>query len=145
MSRRKRRRPRPPRASSPAAPARSAAAARPSRARFAFIAALVVLAAAAGTWWALRPRAPSQAIMPIAQTAVEAHFVGSEACAGCHANAFAAWKGSQHAHAMQHATAETVLGNFADARFQYAGIESTFFRRAGKYFVHTDGADGKLA
>jgi tetratricopeptide (TPR) repeat protein len=101
--------------------------------------------AAAGTWWALRPHAPQQATMPVPPKAVEARFVGSEACAGCHANAFAAWKGSQHAHAMQHATAATVLGNFSDARFRYAGVESTFFRRDGKYFVHTDGADGKLA
>ena len=105
----------------------------------------MVLAAGAGTWSALRPQAPPRAIIPAPPKLVEARFVGSEACAGCHANAFAAWKGSQHAHAMQHATAETVLGNFADARFQYAGIESTFFRRDGKYFVHTDGADGKLA
>ena len=103
----------------------------------------MVLTAGAGTWWVLRPEAPPRAIAP--PKPVEARFVGSEACAGCHANAFAAWKGSQHAHAMQHATAETVLGNFADARFQYADIESTFFRRDGKYFVHTDGADGKLA
>ena len=105
----------------------------------------MVLAAVAGIWWALRPHAPPQAILPSATKPLEARFVGSEACAGCHANASAAWKGSQHAHAMQHATAETVLGNFDDARFHYAGIESTFFRRDGKYFVHTDGADGKLA
>ena len=45
---------------------------------------------------------------------------------------------------MQHATPDTVLGNFAHASFRYAGIESTFFQRDGKYFVHTDGADGKL-
>jgi tetratricopeptide (TPR) repeat protein len=83
--------------------------------------------------------------MPVPQKEMQARFVGSEACAGCHTNVFAAWKGSQHAHAMQHATAETVLGNFADARFRYAGIESTFFRRDGRFFVHTDGADGKLA
>jgi tetratricopeptide (TPR) repeat protein len=113
--------------------------------RIALIAAVILAAVVAGTWWALRPLAPPQATLPAPQKTVEARFVGSEACAGCHANAFAAWRGSQHAHAMQHATAETVLGNFADVRFHYAGIESTFFRRDGKYFVHTDGADGKLA
>jgi Flp pilus assembly protein TadD len=109
------------------------------------IGALVVLAIATGAWWVLRPQTPPPAAMRVPQKAIEARFVGSEACAGCHADAFAAWRGSQHAHAMQHATAESVLGNFADARFHYAGIESTFFRRDGKYFVHTDGADGKLA
>ena len=36
-------------------------------------------------------------------------------------------------------------GNFADAKFRHAGVTSTFFRRGGKYFVNTDGPDGKLA
>jgi len=34
---------------------------------------------------------------------------------------------------------------FNDAKFTYAGVTSTFFRRAGKFFVNTDGRDGKLA
>lgn len=46
---------------------------------------------------------------------------------------------------MQPATADTVLGRFDDARFSYNGVTSTFFRRDGRYFVRTDGADGKLA
>ena len=29
-------------------------------------------------------------------------------------------------------------------KFRYDGVESTFFQRDGKYFVRTDGADGKL-
>jgi tetratricopeptide (TPR) repeat protein len=74
-----------------------------------------------------------------------ARFVGSEACAACHDAETAAWRTSQHARAMQHATDATVLGNFRDARFRYAGIESRFFRRDGKFWVRTDGADGKLA
>ena len=46
---------------------------------------------------------------------------------------------------MQHASTGTVLGNFDNARFTYAGVQSIFFRREGRYFVRTDGADGKLA
>lgn len=46
---------------------------------------------------------------------------------------------------MQHASADTVLGNFNNAKFRYNGVESTFFQHDGKYFVRTDGADGKLA
>lgn len=46
---------------------------------------------------------------------------------------------------MQHATAETVRGDFDDARFSYAGVQSRFFRREGRFFVRTDGPDGKLA
>jgi tetratricopeptide (TPR) repeat protein len=46
---------------------------------------------------------------------------------------------------MQEATPATVLGNFDNARFEYAGIASEFFRRDGKFMVRTDGADGELA
>ena len=42
-------------------------------------------------------------------------------------------------------TSKSVLGDFADAKFAYAGITSTFFRRDGRFFVNTDGPDGKLA
>src|SRR5262249_4220678 len=39
----------------------------------------------------------------------------------------------------------SVLGDFNDASFDYYGVRSRFFRRDGKYFVETDGPDGKLA
>lgn len=71
-------------------------------------------------------------------------FVGSQACAGCHREQFQAWQGSQHARSMQHATSDTVLGDFTGATFSYAGVESRFYRREGKFFVHTDGPDGRL-
>ena len=57
---------------------------------------------------------------------VRAHYVGAAACASCHAREYAAWRGSQHQQAMQHAAAGTVLGDFANAKFSYAGITSTF-------------------
>lgn len=72
-------------------------------------------------------------------------FVGSEACAGCHQAETALWKESQHKHAMQHATAASVLGNFDDASFDYFGVHSRFFKKDSKFFVKTDGRDGKLA
>ena len=46
---------------------------------------------------------------------------------------------------MQHATEKTVLGDFNDARFDYYGVASRFFRKDGRFFVETDGPDGKLA
>ena len=46
---------------------------------------------------------------------------------------------------MQHATAASVLGDFDDARFEYAGVTSAFFRRDGRHFIRTDGPDGRLA
>jgi tetratricopeptide (TPR) repeat protein len=76
---------------------------------------------------------------------VDAHFVGHRACATCHRAETKAWRGSHHDLAMQEATEATVLGNFDDASFEYGGIVSRFFKRDGRFFVHTDGPDGALA
>ena len=73
-----------------------------------------------------------------------AEFVGSSACSSCHVNQYQAWLGSQHRAARQEASDSTVLGNFAGARFSYAGVTSTFSKRDEKFFVKTDGPDGKL-
>ena len=45
----------------------------------------------------------------------------------CHAKEHAAWNGSDHDLAMQVADEKSVLGDFADAKFTYAGTTSTFF------------------
>jgi tetratricopeptide (TPR) repeat protein len=74
-----------------------------------------------------------------------AKFVGSETCSGCHRVEGASWRDSQHRRAMDHATEKTVLGDFNDATIDHFGVRSRFFRRDGKYFVETDGPDGKLA
>ncbi len=74
-----------------------------------------------------------------------ASFVGGAACAGCHAKAMAAWRGSDHDLAMQEATDAAILGDFGGAKFSYAGTTSTFFKRDGKHYVNTDGPDGRLA
>jgi predicted CXXCH cytochrome family protein len=71
-------------------------------------------------------------------------FVGSETCIGCHQDAGKLWHASQHAHAMAHATEETVLGDFDDATFVYGDVTSRFFKTDGKFFVETDGPDGTL-
>ena len=73
-----------------------------------------------------------------------ATFVGSETCAGCHHTEADLWHSSQHRLAMQHATENSVLGDFNDASFDYYGVHSRFFRRDGKYLVETDGPDGAL-
>ena len=72
-------------------------------------------------------------------------FVGTSACASCHVAENTQWSRSQHGVAMAAANERTVLGNFNDARVDYAGTTTRFYRRDGKYFVHTDGADGRLA
>ena len=74
-----------------------------------------------------------------------AAYVGRDSCVECHARELKAWQGSDHDLAMQVADLKSVLGNFAGARFTYAGTTSTFSRRDGKFVVNTDGPDGKLA
>lgn len=105
------------------------------------VAAAIVLAA--GLLYALygTPAKPPQAgnSMPAPS------FVGSDTCASCHSGEAKLWHGSQHAHAMAHATKDTVLGDFNDARFEYFGVRSRFFRDGDKFMVETDGPDGKLA
>lgn len=74
-----------------------------------------------------------------------AGFIGAEACAKCHEPEHGDWVGSHHDLAMKPATDETVIGDFDDATFTHSGNTSRFFKRDGKFFVHTDGPDGEMA
>src|ERR1051325_11087048 len=65
-------------------------------------------------------------------------FVGSDTCAGCHRTQADLWRGSQHRHAMAHATEETVRADFNDTSFDHAGVHSRFFRRGGKFLVQSE-------
>jgi hypothetical protein len=46
---------------------------------------------------------------------------------------------------MAKATPATVRGDFTGVEFQHKGLTSRFFRRGDRFFVNTDGPDGKLA
>ncbi|WP_167458455.1 tetratricopeptide repeat protein [Mesorhizobium kowhaii] len=72
-------------------------------------------------------------------------FVGSGACAACHQDQARSWSDSHHGWALRPATVENVLGDFNDANFTLKGLTSRFSIRDGRYFVETDGADGKPA
>ncbi len=72
-------------------------------------------------------------------------FVDDHACARCHEAAYREWSGSHHDQAMQPADEKTVLGDFNDARITHFGVTSRFFKRGGKFFVNTEGPDGKPA
>ena len=76
--------------------------------------------------------------------APEAAYVGSEACAGCHAGAFERWSGSHHDLAMATPSPATVVGDFDDASFTKDGVTTRFHRRDDAYFVDTDGPSGAL-
>ncbi len=108
------------------------------------VAGLVAAIAAAGWWWysGQHPRALlAGASPPVRPTA---SYVGQQVCGQCHEQALQRWRGSHHDLAMQPATETSVVGDFKNTRFTYAGVTSTFFRRDGKFVVRTDGPDGKL-
>jgi predicted CXXCH cytochrome family protein len=113
----------------------------------------VLLLSAGGLWWWQAGRQPprpagetvAQQRQQEQQPATPPAYAGSEACAGCHAEAYSAWRDSQHARAMLEASDETVAGDFDDADFSRFGLTSRFFRRDGKFLVRTEGADGRTA
>ncbi len=100
-----------------------------SASKYAWVFAVLLLLVAAGVILFIAVR-PAQAR--------PAGFVGGQSCAQCHPSQHEQWKGSHHALAMQVATEQTVLGNFND-------VTTRFFKRDGKFYVNTEGADGKPA
>jgi len=71
--------------------------------------------------------------------------VSSAACADCHRQEHAAWSNSHHSWALREPARENVLGDFNDATFNHRGTRSRFYKRAEKFFIETDGSDGKPA
>ena len=118
-------------------------AARSSTPVWALAAAVVLVAVGAAALFV--KRTPSTPPVFPAPPPTAASFVGSGECKSCHAKEYEPWASSQHARAMQHATADTVRGDFNDTKFTFERVTSSFFRRDGKFFVRTDGPDGKLA
>jgi len=72
-----------------------------------------------------------------------ATFTGSNTCQSCHTKEFNDWAKSDHYLAMQHAHDSTVLGNFNNATLVADGVTSRFFKKEGKFFINTQGDDGK--
>jgi len=131
--------------------ARQVASSRKSSSRGVLVAAAIfaTLVVAGVAFQYQRNRAASEttrpASEPVAAKALAAEYVGGKACAECHPKEAGAWRGSDHDRAMQVADEKAVLGDFGNAKFKYAGTTSTFFRRDGKFYVNTDGPDGKLS
>lgn len=89
-------------------------------------------------WWTAMPTESHPGYKP-------ATYVGRNTCAECHSTQHADWSGSHHDLAMDHATQASVLGDFDDAELEHYGVTSRMFRRDDKYFIHTEGPDGKMA
>lgn len=133
----------------PSPPSPPPPALAPSRWPTVAVALLGVVAAAAGAWawFSAQPPRPAVPAVVSAQPApaVAATWVADAQCGECHAKAAAAWRGSHHERAMQPATAQTVLGDFAGAKLVHRGATTTFAQRDGRYFITTEGRDGKPA
>jgi len=81
-------------------------------------------------WWTALPEGTA------------ATYVGRSKCIECHKVETGHWIGSHHDLAMDFATPETVLADFS-GEFEHEGFKCRFFKRDGKYFVHTEDEDGK--
>lgn len=112
---------------------------------------LLLLGAAGASWYVKWGQAPSSGggaspgdngAEPFA--AASATYVGESACRPCHEAQSKDWRASDHFRAMEVPGPQTVLGDFSNTTFTYAGTTSSFFTRDGKYFARTDGPDGAL-
>jgi len=74
----------------------------------------------------------------------EPTFVGTASCRDCHNQEYDKWEGSHHDLAMDVANETTVLGDFNNAEFTLHGITSRFYKKDGKFFVHTNGPGGEM-
>ena len=83
------------------------------------------------------------ASLATAEEAPHAGFAGSASCTQCHAAEAAAWAGSDHAWALKTPDAASVLGDFSGATIINKGVTTRFTTADGKYFIETQGADGK--
>ena len=77
------------------------------------LAALVALGAVLLTldWWIALPEG------------LTADYVGRDVCIECHQEEYDLWAGSDHDLAMDHAAAETVLGDFDDQEFHHVAFD----------------------
>jgi len=71
-------------------------------------------------------------------------YTGRASCIECHKKEDDLWKGSHHDMAMDTATEKTVLGNFENFEYRHNGKTHRMFRKDGKFFINTNGPDGKF-
>jgi tetratricopeptide (TPR) repeat protein len=70
-------------------------------------------------------------------------YVGDQSCKECHKVEFKDWKKSDHYMSMLPANESTVKGDFNNVTFTADGVTSRFFKKGTKFFINTEGADGK--
>lgn len=75
--------------------------------------------------------------------AAQDDLVDEAGCGQCHAVQRHSHAGSQHARAMQDATTASVKGRFDGRSLRQDGQLTRFFQRGERFFVNTDGPDGR--
>jgi tetratricopeptide (TPR) repeat protein len=70
-------------------------------------------------------------------------YVGDQSCKNCHTTEHHQWKQSDHFMSMLPANDSTVKGDFNNVTFTADGITSKFFKKGSKFFINTEGDDGK--
>lgn len=79
----------------------------------------------------------------LAAPAVFNHPSGDN-CATCHQSQWQDWNGSHHQKSMQIASADTVLGDFNDARVTIKDSKSHFYKKDDEFWVITEDKDYKI-
>ena len=75
--------------------------------------------------------------------AAHADYIGSDTCASCHQRQYQDWHNSHHDKAMQHASPDTIKGDFGNVTFTALDQDSFFYKKESKFFVRTAGPEGK--
>lgn len=70
-------------------------------------------------------------------------YVGDESCKQCHKTEHHQWKKSDHYKSMLLPADSTVSGDFNNVTFTADGVTSRFFKKGEKFFINTEGDDGK--
>ncbi|MBF0432416.1 MAG: tetratricopeptide repeat protein [Fibrobacteria bacterium] len=71
-------------------------------------------------------------------------YAGREACRVCHQLQDSLWQSSHHSRSMEAADSSTILGNFNNSSVTFFGSTSRFYKKTGKFYVYTEGGDGKM-
>jgi Tfp pilus assembly protein PilF len=77
---------------------------------------------------------------------IESHpaaYVGDQSCKKCHTTEFKEWKHSDHYMSMLPPNDSTVKGDFNNVSFTADGVSSRFFKKGSRFFINTEGDDGK--
>jgi predicted CXXCH cytochrome family protein len=75
---------------------------------------------------------------------IQVRYVGKESCFECHKEEYELWTGSHHDMAMDTALEGAVLGNFDNHEFKHKGKTHKMYKKAGRFFVFTEGENGRF-